>query len=245
MTESEIRKALISHLSALPQGRGATFISELFIDGFARRADLVMANGKLAAFEIKSARDTLNRLSGQIQSYVRFFEQVTIVCAQRHVESVASSVPEQIGVWCVSDSGDLNVVRRAATKSSLRKDNWLSFLPVPELRALLRERGCKTVGDRPELVERAEKISLRAIRQYVLAYLKRRHKRIEGFISKRAAVRAPIAQGNRGPTYEQLVELLSAASTIGAAIPRARPRRARHSTSDSPSASLRCSEKSI
>src|SRR4051812_41988278 len=102
MTESEIRAALIEKLASTPAGRGAAFITEMFLDSFARRADVVMANGKLAAFEIKSERDTLERLHGQLSTYLRFFEQVTVVCAEKHLEAVKLHVPESVGIIAVS-----------------------------------------------------------------------------------------------------------------------------------------------
>ncbi|MDC5230955.1 sce7726 family protein, partial [Acinetobacter baumannii] len=70
MNEKQIRNCLIKHLSTKHDLKTTAFISELFINNFTCRADLVMANGQLSVFEIKSKFDTLDRLPTQIKNYV-------------------------------------------------------------------------------------------------------------------------------------------------------------------------------
>lgn len=190
MTETEIRRVLLSHLASMPGADGAAFISEMFLESFSRRADLVMANGSLAAFEIKSERDTLIRLSGQLASYLRLFEQVTVVCAARHVEGVMHLAEHAVGVWAVDERGQVNVVRRAKSRRILSRSSWLSFVPVDELRVLIKASGQKAIGTRQELMERAQFLPLRYVREYVLSYLKRRDKRIRDIVSRRAATQS-------------------------------------------------------
>lgn len=186
MTEAEIRNALLSALAKSPEGVGAAFFSEMFVDGFARRADLVMANGKLAAFEIKSERDSLDRLEGQLESYSRFFEQVTVVCAQRHLVRVRALAASDVGLWVVDAAGGLSVVRRARSREIRDKIAWLSFLPVDEMRALLRQKGLATAGTRDELLTAAVKGLKRSVlRDYVLSFMKRRHLRIQELKNRR------------------------------------------------------------
>ena len=194
MTEAEIRAALIAKLAATPAGHGAAFIVEMFLDGFARRADLVMANGKLAAFEIKSVRDTLDRLEGQLESYQRFFEQVTIVCAEKHVAAVKLQAPQQVGITAVTRGNKLTAVRAPKTVApSLAA--WISFLPVDELRVLLREHGLRSAGTRDDLVLAADALPLSAARSFVLTYLKRRQARIDALVKKKAERR--VAEGTQ------------------------------------------------
>jgi len=178
MTEAEIRNSLIKRLSKTSEGADAAFISEMFVNGFSRRADLIMANGKLSVFEIKSDRDTLVRLQGQIETYTNFFEQVTIVCADKHIQNVAAMTGPDIGVWSIDTQNRISVIRYAKYKSLPSVINWLSFLPVDELRIFLRQQGIKAIGSREQLVHAAAKKSARVIRAFVLNYLKRRDQRI-------------------------------------------------------------------
>lgn len=179
MNELEIKTLLQAKLAASQHGQGAAFVSELFIDAFARRADLVMANGKLSAFEIKSDRDTLDRLDGQLETYLRLFEQVTVVCAERHQAGVEERVPDGVGVWVLAVDGSLKILRRAKTHKQPSHQTWLSFLPVDELRNLLAEHGLQRTGTRDVLVTRASGIAIKHVRQYVLDFFKnRREERI-------------------------------------------------------------------
>ncbi len=187
MTEQEIRSLLKAKLADSHHGRGAAFVSELFIDSFSRRADLVMANGKLAAFEIKSERDSLDRLDGQLKTYLRLFERVTIVCATKHLAGVQARAQEEVGIWIMKDDGTFKVVRRGSSLRQNSRSSWLSFLPVTELRALMATHGLVQTGTRDILERRAEEISTSAIRSHVLAYFKNRR---EQSIATREAKRS-------------------------------------------------------
>lgn len=217
MTEIEIRRRLLARLASSPEGEGAAFIPEMFVGGFSRRADLVVANGKLAAFEIKSTLDSLERLQGQLESYTRHFELVTVVCADKHVAGVRAQVAPHVGIWRVSTNGEFHILRKARARSVTEKSAWLSFLPVDELKVLLRREGSKVGGSRPELLQRAHEISLNKTRGHVLSYLKRRHLRIEAKLMKRSLVRQPTEE----PKWlnEERLRMLSAGQPV-AAIPR-------------------------
>lgn len=184
MTEAQIREAIIHKLRATAGGRGAAFIAELHVDGFARRADLVVANGSLAAFEIKTSRDSLSRLPGQLQSYRRFFERVTVVCAQKHLDGVRAIADESVGVWAVMPSGRLEPVRAARSLGLADRNDWFTFLPVRELRSFARSQGLAAGGTRPELLATLAGQPQPRIRDFVLAFLKRRETHVEALRTK-------------------------------------------------------------
>ena len=179
MNELEMRSHLISKLSSTSAGKNASFISEMFIDGFSRRADLIMAGDKLAVFEIKSDLDSLVRLDGQLNSYLRFFEQVTVVCAQRHLKGIEARASMHVGIWMMRVDGVIVKVRDAKTFRQECQESWLSFLPVDELRAFLRTQGLRISGNRSDLLGMCQALPMRTVRTYVLAFLKRRDERIK------------------------------------------------------------------
>ncbi len=183
MNEQSIRELLVKELSSTKDGKDAAYISEMFIDKFSRRADLVMANGKLSVFEIKSNKDSLNRLEGQIETYIKFFEQVTIVCAEKHLSNVLAFVPRVVNVWKIDDFGNFTKIRSSTKINTLPKRQWLSFLPVDELKIFLRQEKIKSTGTRIQLLELAEKTPLSSIRSYVLTYLKRREQKLKNVTS--------------------------------------------------------------
>lgn len=227
MTELDIRNAIIANMSRMSNWASSTFISEMFIDEFTRRADLVVAsNNKLIAFEIKSERDKLDRLDGQLKSYTRFFEQVTVVCAERHLEGIEANSISDVGIWTIGKDGSIRKVRKAKNLEQHSMHSWLSFLPVDELRKLLRMHEIKLGRNRDGLMAAAEEIPLKAIRTYVLAYLQRRNERIQERIGKKGQGRLETP-----PSIEEYLKTLSHQPI--AAIPRLRA----HSSKPSPSSS--------
>ncbi len=220
MTETEIRNALINRLSASTSGAKAAFISEMFVDKFSRRADLVMANGKLSVFEIKSERDTLERLKGQISSYKNFFEEVTVVCAPRHQLNVEALVTNNIGVWIINANGHLSVLRKAKAEQLPSIENWLSFLPVDELKKLLKDNGLPSSGNRSTLVEAASLIPVKSVRTYVLSFLKRRDKRIDDLRAKKVEKQTSTHTNSMQSYSKHLHDFIESLPCSISAIPR-------------------------
>lgn len=71
----------------------------------ATRIDIAVVNGILHGFEIKSDKDTLNRLDTQMRTYNSVFDKVTIVVGRTHLVHAFQSVPawwgiETVGVAC-------------------------------------------------------------------------------------------------------------------------------------------------
>ncbi|MBR8379020.1 sce7726 family protein [Burkholderia cenocepacia] len=206
LNEGRIRKLLSKHLRDAGLAKDAALISELCIADFGRRADLVLANGKLSAFEIKSDIDDLSRLDGQIDTFVKYFESVTIVCAPRHTAKVLTRVPSTVGVWEVTNAA-LVEVQHAGINEITDKTVWLSYLPVTELRAVLKQHAIRPIGLRPELVEQAQRISVSDLRSYVLNYFKRRKRVIAKRVDQRAL--RPMAE-NPIETHRRQVDMFIA-----------------------------------
>jgi|GEM_PF-933713 len=178
MNEKQIRNCLIKHLSTKHDLKTTAFISELFINNFTCRADLVMANGQLSVFEIKSKFDTLDRLPTQIKNYVSSFENVIVVCAEKHLKKVLDEYDSTIGVWLIDDTGRLTIKRRSNRKK-LDTDSWLTHLPVDELKNILRLKGLSLSGNREILLEKVKKQFHKTdIREFVLNYFKTRDAKI-------------------------------------------------------------------
>lgn len=95
MTEGEIREAVkIAAGRQFANDPDTLVIEEMFVDGYAARVDVAVINGALHGYEIKSARDTLQRLPGQVESYGRVFDAMTLVVAERHLADAQALVPD-------------------------------------------------------------------------------------------------------------------------------------------------------
>lgn len=172
MNEIFIREKLQQKLAREHKGTNTEFLSELPVANFSRRIDLVMANGKLSGFEIKSEQDTLKRLEGQLEVYTQYFEDVVVVCATKHLQGVMDIAPENVGVWEFNGKKFI-IHRKPLMNKALESEKFLSFLNVIGLKELLRENNVKVSGLKSELISRALKLERITIRSFILDYLKK------------------------------------------------------------------------
>lgn len=78
------------------------------------KADLVILNGTATVYEIKSERDSLARLANQVENYKRVFAKVNVIASEGHIEGVLATVPDDVGVMCLSNRYRITTVREAA-----------------------------------------------------------------------------------------------------------------------------------
>jgi hypothetical protein len=142
-TEPAIKSALIDRLFAKGEVcPDAVVISEMVVDSWSRRADVVLANGKLSAFEIKSDLDSLTRLPGQLETYRNFFERVVVVITPRFLKRVEEMAPDGVGIWVVEGDGHEGIrEKRRARTFELSAEAAINLMTVTDLRRLLAANG--------------------------------------------------------------------------------------------------------
>ncbi|MFT4471442.1 sce7726 family protein [Arthrobacter sulfonylureivorans] len=91
--------------------RTATVLNELRAGS--SKADVVVLNGTATAYEIKSERDSFQRLAGQLADYRSVFASVNVVTSPTQAETVLSIAPEDVGVLVLSARFRLQIVREA------------------------------------------------------------------------------------------------------------------------------------
>jgi hypothetical protein len=95
----EIRPALRTRLSsALDIDEDTAIIEELGLCRGLVRIDLAVVNGTIHGYEIKSERDSLRRLAGQVAIYSRVLDQATLVVGTRHIAEALKIVPVWWGI---------------------------------------------------------------------------------------------------------------------------------------------------
>lgn len=77
------------------------------------KADLVILNGTATVYEIKSERDSLARLVKQVENYKRVFAKVNVIASESHIEGVLDTIPDDVGVMCLSKRYRITTVREA------------------------------------------------------------------------------------------------------------------------------------
>lgn len=179
MTPNEIKKLLREWIvRSLPHNEGDALIDELCFVDKTRRADVVHANGKLSAFEIKSHADTLQRWAGQQEAYLSCFDEVWLCCHSRHLVKALEVTHGDVGILLVDDLGAVALVRRAKLNKMVCSYNLTGFLWREQLDVLAKESGIK-IGSKVRLKEARRQISSKIpqdnLRDLVLSVLKDRY----------------------------------------------------------------------
>ncbi|HAT3991949.1 TPA: sce7726 family protein [Elizabethkingia anophelis] len=115
--------------------------------GFSK-ADLAVFNGTSTVYEIKSDKDTTNRLESQIKDYLMFFDNIYIVTNKTLIQKVLSIIPSSVGVMLLDDDNEIYIEKESISNldnikhdiifDSLRKNEYLNIIKaefgvIPEL----------------------------------------------------------------------------------------------------------------
>ncbi len=99
LADSDIRPALRLRLLAQHAREADTvLLEELGLCRGQVRVDLAVVNGLLQGYEIKSDRDSLRRLVGQVELYSRVLDRATLVVGERHLPEALEIVPIWWGI---------------------------------------------------------------------------------------------------------------------------------------------------
>jgi len=96
--------------------RTASLVTEMRAG--ACKADVVVLNGTSTAYEIKSERDSLDRLPRQLEAYLKVFAQVNVICGHKHVEKLLQLVPEIVGIIALSDRHQMTTIRHSTDNTA-------------------------------------------------------------------------------------------------------------------------------
>ncbi|HHI5022223.1 TPA: sce7726 family protein [Vibrio parahaemolyticus] len=146
-------------------------MSELTVGNFSRRVDLaIYSQGKLLAFEIKSEADSLNRLSGQIDKYLEYFDKVVVVSDKKFVSMLTDSLPENVGLWEVNKS-KIKVRQRGRLQQKIDSSKLIDMMDLIDLHKL----SSKLKSEAHKDIEKSlESVPYKTLRQGVEATLERK-----------------------------------------------------------------------
>ena len=142
--DAEIRSVLRSRLSQKHAHTSRTvFIEELGLCRGQVRVDLSVVNGLLHGYEIKSDRDSLRRLSGQVELYGKVFDRATLVVGERHWAEAIDNVPKWWGILLARRSAkglQLKTVRSPSSNPKKDPRALVELLWLDDAIVLLEER---------------------------------------------------------------------------------------------------------
>ena len=118
----------------------ASMLTEVSVNG--RKADVVILNGTSTAYEIKSERDNLAKLPGQIESYRNAFASVCVIAAEKHVKGILGIVPDDVGVYTLDQRGRIELVQKENDRPErIKTDALIQVLRVQEIALVLEDMG--------------------------------------------------------------------------------------------------------
>lgn len=145
MRDLDIRRALHSQLrKKFGRDPNTRILDELGVKQGASRVDVAVVNGLLHGYEIKSERDTLQRLEAQEAAYSVVFDRMTMVVSAPHLDAVTSKVPAWWGIDVALASGidiELRSFRPPAQNESVDLLAVAQLLWRDEVLAVLERRG--------------------------------------------------------------------------------------------------------
>jgi hypothetical protein len=108
------------------------------------RVDVAAVNGILHGYEIKSDRDSLHRLDGQVEVYSKVLDRATLVVGPRHIETASQMVPDWWGILLVQGEAEaptLKMVRRGRKNRGVDARALVELLWLDDALALLEAHG--------------------------------------------------------------------------------------------------------
>jgi hypothetical protein len=142
--DPDIRPALRSNLVTRYADQADTvLVEELGVCGGRVRLDLVVVNGAIHGYEIKSDRDSLRRLDAQIDFYGKVLDRATLVAGERHLSGVLDLLPRWWGVLCAHQANrtlQFETVRRGQKNPGRDPRCLVEFLWLEDALALLETR---------------------------------------------------------------------------------------------------------
>ncbi|MCH8179933.1 MAG: sce7726 family protein [Proteobacteria bacterium] len=108
------------------------------------KADLVILNGTSTVYEIKSDRDSLARLSGQLENYRKVFSKIYVIAGENHINDLLRCVSPKIGVMALVRWNRISTVREAEIDfSGMSPISLFESLRASEATDVLKGLGCE------------------------------------------------------------------------------------------------------
>ena len=181
--EKNIRSALLNRYLHYHSSRNDTLIlCELGLAHARCRVDVAMINGCINGYEIKSARDNLDRLPTQLDIYRKSLQKLTLVVATKHLSSATALAPKWCGILEVLEGPrggiSFRIVQHARINPEVDPFMLAHLLWRGEVHTALIELGAKErtlKGSRKDLYRLlVEEISLKELSELIKRFIVKR-----------------------------------------------------------------------
>ncbi len=175
MLEADIKALTLNYLMDREIiNQDSIIMNELTVGNYLRRVDLaIFTKGKLIAFEIKSEADSLYRLEGQVDTYLKYFDKVIIVSASKFIPKLAVNLPKSVGLWEVS-STKIKIKNKGCYKYKVDNSQLIDYMDVVDLKKIASKLKIITEKNRSSLGSSLINVSNKVLRQGVQVSLNRK-----------------------------------------------------------------------
>lgn len=182
LSDFQIRQWLHASQLRLHKAEPHTLVlDELALCQGAARVDVAVINGQLNGYEIKSDRDSLDRLPLQIEVYNQVLDTIVLVTGPRYAERVVERLPIWWGIVVAKSFGaqiTFEIVREQKCNVECNAFAIAQLLWRDEVLDLLKARNLhKGVKSKPRKIlweAAAKELSTQELKDAVRAALKRR-----------------------------------------------------------------------
>ena len=144
LDDKQIRRAWLGELS---KEKELEIYQEFVLPSSKARADIVTVGEIFTGYEIKSDKDSLQRLSTQIPEYDVYLEKNYIVVGEKYSSKIKDYIPEYWGIIVVLEDKDDNnnhqlkikTVRKAKKNPLWNFNQFLFFLPANDIKMIVKE----------------------------------------------------------------------------------------------------------
>lgn len=124
----------------------AEIFEELGVQHGKARIDYAIINGEMCGYEIKSDRDTLERLPEQVREFNEVFDKLTLVVGKRYLYQAIHEIQEWWGVMLAKEDADGKIILQMIREPSQNP----SQQGISVARLLWREEALKILEQRNE-----------------------------------------------------------------------------------------------
>jgi hypothetical protein len=182
MRDSDVRRSVKTWLAAeYAHDRDTHIVEEMGVWSGTVRIDIAIINGSLSGYELKSDRDTLERLPHQLALYGRVFDYLHLIVGNRHAEKAERLLPEWWGIKiAVQGSTEVELLSHREPLPNPSPDPYLiaELLCKEEAVGLLQafglDKGWRSKKIRLIHERLARELSLDELKEQVRSILKKR-----------------------------------------------------------------------
>ncbi len=104
------------------------------------KADFLAVNGHVTIYEIKTDLDSLSRLDGQIEDYLKVAQYVNIVTSPKFVNALSEHIPSNVGILVFNEKNKLEIYREAILNINIDMQAVFSCLNSQEHRKIIHDK---------------------------------------------------------------------------------------------------------